>query len=332
MSDLITVRVTTSFPDWPLHRQTPGGTGVWGRYRFVIDRPVDEYDFWVFYEAPLEVEHGSCAPENVVFFSGEPLIYRDYPDSYLDQFATLVLAHRYVKHRDARFTQAGLPWHLGANYRTATPALTYDDLRSYDPPKTLDLSIISSSLHHTEGHQKRLDFARRLKAHMGERIDLFGRGVNDFTDKAEATAPYKYHIVIENSRVPDYWSEKIADAILANCFPFYSGCPNLGEYLPAGSYREIDIDDFEGSLEIIEATMSAGTFEASQAVRQQARELILDRYNFFAVLAGILDEKDAATPKRDLKVRPLEQFAPPMKRLRRAVGAMIPDGIRSKLP
>ena len=72
----------------------------------------------------------------------------------------------------------------------------------------------------------------RLREHFGDRLDVFGRGINDFADKEEALAPYRYHISLENSSDKDYWTEKISDPLLTLTYPIYHGCENLEDYLP----------------------------------------------------------------------------------------------------
>ena len=54
---MIRVRLTTSFPSWPLLRQTPGGRGVWGDHRFFVNEDVDACDYWVVYDMPA---HSTC--------------------------------------------------------------------------------------------------------------------------------------------------------------------------------------------------------------------------------------------------------------------------------
>lgn len=84
---MVRVKVSTSFPGWPLARQTPGASSVWGDYRFMIDQPIEECDWWVVYEGPLKVEHAHCPPENTVFISSEPPSLARYPRPFLEQFA-----------------------------------------------------------------------------------------------------------------------------------------------------------------------------------------------------------------------------------------------------
>ena len=37
---MLTVRISNTYPEWPLLRQTPGGKGVWGDCRFFINEDV----------------------------------------------------------------------------------------------------------------------------------------------------------------------------------------------------------------------------------------------------------------------------------------------------
>jgi GR25 family glycosyltransferase involved in LPS biosynthesis len=43
--------------------------------------------------------------------------------------------------------------------------------------------------------------------------------------------PYYYHLVIENSIYPGYFTEKLVDSVLAGCITFYYGCPDIYKYL-----------------------------------------------------------------------------------------------------
>lgn len=93
--------------------------------------------------------------------------------------------------------------------------LNYDDLKGLKTPtKTKLLSVIISDKSFTEGHLKRHDFLQAIKKHFGDQLDIFGRGFNYVNDKWDAIADYKYHVAIENSQYPHYWTEKLADAFL----------------------------------------------------------------------------------------------------------------------
>ena len=69
------------------------------------------------------------------------------------------------------------------------------------------------------------------------------------SDKAEAIAPYAYHLVLENNYIDNFWTEKLADAWIGWALPLYLGAPNLAAAcgLPDG-FVALDPDDEEGNL------------------------------------------------------------------------------------
>src|SRR5437667_94736 len=74
-------------------------------------------------------------------------------------------------------------------------------------------------------------------------LDVSGRGIRAIEDKADGILPYRYHVALENSQFPDYWTEKLADAFLGFAHPLYWGCPNLERYFPAQSFTALNIHD-----------------------------------------------------------------------------------------
>ena len=99
-------------------------------------------------------------------------------------------------------------------------------------------------------HAQRFKFTDVLRRLMPE-MDLFGRGSRPLGDKAEALAPYKYHLAIENHVSEHHITEKLTDAFLGRCLPFYIGAPNAADYFPAESFIALDIADPEGAARII---------------------------------------------------------------------------------
>jgi hypothetical protein len=56
------------------------------------------------------------------------------------------------------------------------------------------------------------------------RVHFFGQGAGrEIRQKTEAMAPYMFHIVIENSRIRGYYSEKLIDCFLTGSIPLYWG-------------------------------------------------------------------------------------------------------------
>lgn len=329
------VRVSTSFPEWPLDRQTPGRSGIWGDFQFVIDQPVDDYHFWVVYDRFTSPLKGRCARSNVLFFTAEPPSLARYPRRFLAQFGQVITCQRNVRHPNVIFTHQALPWHIGIgsyyNRKGTGNLLDYDYLKSAKIEKTKVLSVIASANQGTRGHGLRFRFVQFLRERLGDRIDVFGHGIRELGDKWDGIAPYQYHVTIENSTVPDYWTEKIADAFLGGAFPLYHGCPNIGQYFPADSLRPIDISDPESALKIIETTIASNAYERCRAQVAEARRLVLEEYNLFPMLARLLSQKDAAAPKESLEFEPIGQFEGANVKLVRMITRRLPRRVRQLL-
>ena len=98
-----------------------------------------------------------------------------------------------------------------------------------DCQKTKMVSLIASRKKSLKGHKLRHRIADWIRQN-GIEADLMGRGYRAFEDKAEGLAPYRYSVVIENSRESGYFTEKIIDALLLETVPIYWGAPDIGEY------------------------------------------------------------------------------------------------------
>jgi hypothetical protein len=65
---------------------------------------------------------------------------------------------------------------------------------------------------------------------MGPELKIYGRGINPVPDKYEVLRKFRYHLALENCVQDDYWSEKLADPILALNKVFYYGASNVNKY------------------------------------------------------------------------------------------------------
>ena len=205
---------------------------------------------------------------------------------------------------------------VGGRYVKETGRWAEDYTKDYDElaappeiPKTKLLSVISSDKAQTAGHRRRLDFVRRLQEHFGDDIDVFGRGLRPFADKWDVLAPYQYHVALENSEFPDYWTEKLSDALLAGAYPFYGGCPNIGEYFPDAVLSRLDLSDPAGAIRTIERGMAEDRFEATEAARREAARRLLDEYNLFPTLEKIIHDTRQSLPARPVRIQPQAGFS-----------------------
>ena len=145
---------------------------------------------------------------------------------------------------------------------------------------------------------------------------MFGRGIREVEDKWDAIAPYRYHIALENGVYPHYWTEKLSDAFLAGTFPLYLGCPNAGEYFPAGSFVSLDANDPARAIASIEQAIADQRYEQSIGDIAEARRLVLDRYNLFPLLAEMLAASPPGGDRVLTALRPEVEF-PRSGKLRR---------------
>jgi hypothetical protein len=300
---MITVKISTS--PWPITRQTPGGKGVWGECRFFCNTDIDRCDYWFVLEGPgRKKETAVCPKENTVFVAHEPPTLRTYRSDFLQQFAAVITSDARIDHPNPVLQQSGLPWHVGRRQKGHVNmgfTKDYDELKAITTiPKTKMISVVSSSKDMTEGHRQRVAFALRLKSHFGDKIDLFGRGLNEIEDKWDALADYRYHVAIENSEVNHYWTEKISDAFLAGCHPIYHGCPNIAAYFSPGSFTMININEPEKAIDTIESCIAQDRYTSSRQWIWESREKVLDQYNLFPMIANYIakDLQRSATETR----------------------------------
>ncbi len=167
-------------------------------------------------------------------------------------------------------------WHVGKGY---------DELRAMALPadKPLGLSWITSARRWHPGHVRRMEFLARLQREVP--FDLWGRGFRPIPDKWDGLAPYRYSIAFENSSYDDYFTEKIADPILAGCLPLYVGCPNLERWLPPGCFVRIDPDD-PGVFDQIRSVVASDLWRERRPALEEAKALLLEKYNAFRFLAA----------------------------------------------
>lgn len=302
------INVKLSVPFRHITRQTPSHSGIWNHCRFFCNTAVDRCDYWFVQEGLPDIKKDStvCPKEHTILITGEPPTLKTYKPEFLRQFAAVITCDKDIHHPHPVLQQPGLPWHIGRaqkNHVNLSFTKDYDELKAMTAiPKTKLISVVSSSKVMSEGHRKRYEFTKRLKAFFGDRIDLFGRGLNEIEDKWDALANYKYHVAIENSMINDYWTEKLSDAFLAGCHPLYHGCPNIERYFSADSLTPIDINQPDQAIAIIEDSLAQNQYEASAQKIWDARKDVLDRYNLFAMIADyIATDRQQATGQSPLR-------------------------------
>ncbi|MEI6366413.1 MAG: hypothetical protein WCP23_04890 [Planctomycetota bacterium] len=95
--------------------------------------------------------------------------------------------------------------------------------------KTSMVSLVASTKNDLPGHRLRHRVAAWSRTAY-ETLKLYGHAYEPVVDKAEAHAPFRYSVVIENSRCSGYFTEKLIDSMLCSSIPIYWGDPSIGSH------------------------------------------------------------------------------------------------------
>lgn len=256
-------------------RVTPNQNGIWKDTKFIVNPRIGEFDGIIVLQSvrPLDRSYSlKCPKSKLLLVLQEPPDILFLPESYTRQFYCSLSQDKRIKSKVRILSHSGHHWFIDINITDALENTSFS--------KSKLLSTIVSNKTDTSGHRKRLEFIRAIKDYFGSQLDWYGRGINEIKNgKISGLADYKYHIVLENGSWPHYWTEKLADAFMANCFPFYWGAPNIFDYFSHSSLKQIDLDDIKGTIHTIEASLEQNLYEASQNALWGARNKILTEYH-----------------------------------------------------
>jgi hypothetical protein len=278
------VAITTTINHGGLELLCPRGEPRWGRCEFLLNPPRGTAcDYWIVWAGSRDRDWLRVAPENTLFIAGEPPSKKIYPRRFLAQFHRVVSTHAADPHPRVTTSLPGLNWHVGLDRDEDRYRYGYDHLKPLPlGRKSPKISVVCSNLATTAGQRQRLALLDFLKAALGDTIVHYGRGFTPIGDKMAAIQPHRFHLVLENSCSPDYWTEKLSDAYLGWAHPLYAGCPNLDDYFPAAGFTAVDVTRPAAALEVIRARLEQPVDLEALAC---CRELILDTYNPFARFA-----------------------------------------------
>lgn len=185
-----------------------------------------------------------------------------------------------------------LEWHISKTYIELTTGVITKNNK-------LDrvVSTILSSRYVDPGQKKRVDFAKFLDTKQGITLHTYGANLEcknyggklPYHMKDKGLLPYKYTFNVENNSIPNYFTEKLIDGILSECLVFYSGCPNVGEYIPEGAFVYLDLNDFEGSYNTIKDCIDRDEWSKRLPCIREAKMKILNELQFFPRLERIIN-------------------------------------------
>ncbi|MBE6409659.1 MAG: glycosyltransferase [Akkermansiaceae bacterium] len=267
---------------------------------FIADIDCAEYDWLVVYDdmpkyrnvgtVRNETEVLACPASHTIFVSQEPPSIKIYPRCFTRQFGHVITTHlpETMPHRNHHQGKGVLHWIAGYDLQEAFSEPDY--------PKSKLISTVCSAkqMEHT-AHGARYRLTRYLADNLSD-LEWFGWGVKPLPKKGKYLAlnDYKYHIASENYIHPKHWTDKITDPLLALCLTFYAGDPELGKVLPPDSFIPIPLDKPEEALRIIKEAIENNEYEKRLPAIQEARHLLVTKYNFYNQVASVIHEHEAA--------------------------------------
>jgi len=273
-------------------RQTPGCSGKWGNLE--ITNNLNKADYHICMGGPRSIVFPD--PKRTIFLTGEPTVKNGHWECEEHDVCMKFLFNK----GQTFFTPL---WLLDA---------TYDELKNMKPPtKTKQMSCVLSYKVKCKGHHIRHDFARNICSKYYDLIDLYGsvvriKGFEDLVVgekkepkrckkiphhicKIDTLKDYRYHLAMENCQELNYFTEKIGDAFLMWSYPFYWGCPNIDEFFPKESYSLFNAKNINDAENVIN-TIKNHQYEKSLDFIEEARNLILDKYNVMPLLHQAINE------------------------------------------
>ena len=265
-----------------LMRQTPSNSGRWDGVQFT-EQPLEVCDYLIVCNHLEQDVNVVCPAESVWGIVQEPPVpeylwlrkgFEDFSRIYTPDVS--LSGPRY------HHSHGALAWHVNK---------TYDELKACPiPEKVKVFSSVNSNKSVRPGHQFRLTFLELLKSRIDQGFDLWGRGFQPLEDKWEGLAPYRYSLAVENCSTPHYWTEKLADCFLSWTMPIYYGATNIFDYFPQESIIWVDISRPEEALDTNRQAVASDLWLRNREAIAYARELILDKYQFFPFFARRIDE------------------------------------------
>ena len=103
-------------------------------------------------------------------------------------------------------------------------------------------------------------------------------------EKSKGILPYKYYFMCENNAEHNYITEKLWECILCETLCFYWGCTNVEEWVDPRAYVKLDMNDFEGSYQIIMQAIRENWYEQRLPYIKAEKVKVLNTYSFMPTI------------------------------------------------
>ncbi len=316
------------------NHSVPGSGAYEWRPGFVFtdDPTCADYDWLVVYDELPADDRGTfrdgfeplaCPREHTILATWEPISVKRYSRAYTRQFGHL-LSNRPPE------AEHHPHYHLGRGYYHWFCGHTREEL-ARSPEKTREISAVCSAkrMRRTQ-HRARFDLVSALAAAIPG-FDWYGKGVRPLERKYEALDPYRYHVAVENHIGAHHWTEKLADAFLCECLPFYAGDPAIFEVFPKDSLIRIPINDPVKAIRIVKDALAANEYARRREAVLEAKRRILERYNFWDQVIEVIRSAEEQPVIAADPVRPPRIYARKALRRRSPLVAMEDGWLHIKL-
>ena len=141
----------------------------------------------------------------------------------------------------------------------------------------------------------------------GVQIDIWGhnnnfnfrgyKGQHPKDNKNCGILPYKYYFHAENNYEYNFITEKLWDAVMAECVCIYYGCPNISDYVDPCCYILLDPrkEKFKENLEIVKNAIKDNEWEKRINSIRKEKIRLLNSHNTFKVIEETI-KKDREPP------------------------------------
>jgi GR25 family glycosyltransferase involved in LPS biosynthesis/glycosyltransferase involved in cell wall biosynthesis len=254
----------------------------WDNVTLTLD---DNPDYYCIINHPQE--NAKFNPnKSIVFKMEEKESSRPYfPEMWVD-----IPYHHFMCCFDER---QSLEWHLSK---------TYQELLTEKIEKTKVLSAVVSDQYNLRGHKLRVDFLKYVDDHECK-LDLYGSGNSHninlyikklpYLQKDEGLLPYKYTFAAESVSANGYFTEKLVDAILAECLCFYWGCPDLEKYIDHEAFIRLDLTKPEEAMRTMEEAVKNGEWEKRIDKIRAVKRKLLNEMQVMPTLTKIINDSMA---------------------------------------
>lgn len=264
------------------------GDNIWNDIKLVDTKYADYY---VFINGPNEHHEEYYDISKSIIIQMEPSSTLSRYESWYSEVKDKVFYFF-----DTKNHHNGIEWHISKSYSW---------LMNNSIEKTKVMSAIISDEYQLDGHKKRVNFIKYL--HNEDFFaDLYGkftqngkgteimkglskhRGSLPYYTKDDGLFPYKYTFNAENTYENGYFTEKIVDAILAECLCFYWGCPNLESFIDERAFIRLNIDNIEDSIKIIRDSINNNEYEKRINIIRIEKKKILNELQLLPTIERII--------------------------------------------